>query len=67
MAIENKLTEADINNLTYFWEYVGDLDRFTDFERLKPILERERPEVLKAWYDHKSSIKILDIVIRSLN
>jgi len=31
-----------------------------------PILEREKPEVIKAWNDYKASKKILDIVIDSL-
>ena len=64
--MENGLKEEDINNLQYFWEEKGDLERFTGFEKLTPILEKERPEVLKAWNDYKASIRILDIVIKNL-
>ena len=64
--MENKLTEQDLNDLQYFWQEKEDLERLSTFERLIPILEKEKPEVLKAWNDYKSSKKILDIVIDSL-
>lgn len=64
--MENTLTEQDLNDLKYFWQEKEDLERLTTFERLIPILEKEKPEVLKAWNDYKASKKILDIVIDSL-
>ena len=62
----DKLTEEDLNNLQYFWQEKEDLERFSSFEELKPLLEKEKPEVLKAWNDYKTSRKILDIVIDNL-
>jgi len=58
-----KLTEQDLSSLQYFWQEKEDLERFTDFEKLKPLLEKEKPEILKAWNDYKASKKILDIVM----
>ena len=62
----SKLTEQDLSDLQYFWEYKGDLERLTSFERLKPILQEEKPEILKAWNDYIASKKILDIVMKSI-
>ena len=62
----DKLTEQDLNDLQYCWQVTGDLERLTTFEILIPILEKEKPEVLKAWNDYKASKKIVDIVIGSL-
>ena len=50
----------------YFWEYKGDLERYCNFEKLKPQIQNELPEVLKAWEDYKTSIKMLDIVMDNL-
>jgi len=61
-----KLTEQDLNMLRYFWQEKEDLERFIDFEKLKPLLEKEKPEVLKAWNNYKSSKKILDIIIDNI-
>jgi hypothetical protein len=61
-----KLTEQDLDTLRYFWQEKEDLERFTDFEKLKPLLEKEKPEVLKAWNDYKTSKKILDIVMDNI-
>ena len=61
-----KLTEQDLDRLRYFWQEKEDLERFTDFKKLKPLLEKEKPEVLKAWNDYKTSKKILDIVMDNI-
>jgi len=61
-----KLTEHDINSLKYFWHSKGDLERLTTFEELKPLIEKEYPELLKAWNDYKVSIKIMEAVIDSI-
>lgn len=61
-----KLTEQDLDTLRYFWQEKEDLERFTDFEKLKPLLKKEKPEVLKAWNDYKTSKKILDIVMDNI-
>jgi len=61
-----KLTEEQISDLKYFWEEKGDIERYCDFEKLKPQIQEQLPELLKAWYDYKASIKIMDAVIKSL-
>lgn len=62
----SKLTDTDLNDLIYFWTYQHDLENLTSFKRLMPILEREKPEILKAWNDYKASIKILDLIMDDL-
>lgn len=62
-----KLTEEQISYLKYFWEERGDIERYCDFEKLKPQIQEQFPELLKAWYDYKASIKIMDAVVESLS
>lgn len=62
-----KLTKQDLSDLVYFWQNKGDLERLSTFERLKPMIENEYPEILKAWNDYKASIKIMDAVMNSLD
>lgn len=63
----SKLTKEDLGDLVYFWQYKGDLERLTTFERLKPQIQEEYPEILKAWNDYKASIKIMDAVMNSID
>jgi hypothetical protein len=60
------LTEEQIILLKYLWEDRGDLDRYCDCEKLKPQIQEHLPELLKAWYDYKASIKIMNAVVKSL-
>lgn len=64
--MKTTLTEQDLDNLEYFWQERKDLERLSNFEEIIPILEKEKPEVLKAWDDYKASRNILDLVIRNL-
>ena len=64
--MENKLTDTQISDLKYFWEEKGDLERYCDFEELKPLIQEQYPELLKAWYDYKASITIMDAVIKNI-
>ena len=61
-----KLTPQQLSDIRYFWEYKGDLERLSSFESLKPKLQAEYPEILKAWNDYKASIKTLDAVISTI-
>lgn len=61
-----KLSEEEISDLKYFWEEKGDVERYYKFEELKPLIQEQYPELYKAWYDYKASIKIMDAVIKSL-
>lgn len=61
-----KLTEEQISLLKYFWEEKGDIEKYHGFEKLKPQIQEQFPELLKAWQDYKASIKIMDAVVESL-
>tara|TARA_R110000772_G_scaffold37589_1_gene89178 strand:- start:374 stop:571 length:198 start_codon:yes stop_codon:yes gene_type:complete len=64
--MKTKLNYQHLDTLRYFWQEKQDLERYTDFEGLKDLLEKEKPEVLKAWNDYKVSKKILDIVMENI-
>lgn len=61
-----KLTKEELSSLQYFWQEKEDLERLWNFEELVPMLEVEKPEVMKAWRDYKASIKILDLVMDNI-
>ena len=63
---KDTITEEDTNMISYFWEEKGDLERWSDWKKRKPVLEKERPEIVKAWNDYKTSIRTLNAVVRSL-
>ncbi len=52
--------------IRYFWEEKGDLERNADWENVIPILERECPQIVKAWRDYIAARAILDAVVKSL-
>lgn len=62
----DKLTDGQICMLKYFWEEKGSLERYFEFDNLKPILREQYPQIIKAWEDYKASIAIMDAVIKSL-
>ncbi len=62
----NKLTEGDKRSLQYFWEEKSDLETMICFEELVPLIEKEYPEVMKAWLDYKISIRTLNAVIKNM-
>ena len=64
--MKTKLTEGDIMDIIYFWNEKGDLERMSNFNDLIPLLQVDYPEVLKAWFDYKASMNIMDAVISNL-
>jgi hypothetical protein len=64
--MKEMLTEEHKSMLKYFWEEKGDIERYCDFEKLKPIIQEEYPELLKAWYDYKTSIRTMNAICNSL-
>ena len=61
-----KLTDAQIGSLKYFFGK-GELERFGNMiTAIKPQIQEHHPELLKTWYDYKASIKIMDAVVKSL-
>lgn len=61
-----KLTQDQINDLKYYWEEKGDLEKLSNFEELIPKIEHQFPDLLIAFYNYKGSIKRMDEVIKSL-
>ena len=61
-----KLTEEQLNDLKYFWQYKGDLERYSSFEKLIPILKRDYPEIISSWNSYKGTIKILDLIMENV-
>lgn len=66
MPTKNDLTEEDISMLKYFWEEKQDIERYSKFEKIKPILEEKYPHILKCWNDYKHAIKTFELVIKDL-
>lgn len=60
------ITEEQKNMLLYFWEEKGDIERYCDFENVLPELQKQYPEVLKAWNDYKISKRTLTSVLKSI-
>lgn len=65
--MNDKLTNEEKQDLIYFWEETGDLERYCHFEKLLPKINNEFPELLNAWYSYKNSITLLDTMIEKLN
>lgn len=61
-----KIAQSDIEMLKYFWKEMGDLERWVRFEQIKPQIQQQFPELMKAWEDYKASIKIMNLVTESL-
>lgn len=61
-----KLTEQQIDDLKYFWWEKGDLERWCDFEKLKPQIEKEFPRIIYLWEEHKSCVKMLNVIMDSI-
>ena len=64
MSLE-KLTEDEKLDLIHFWQEKGDLERYIRFEELKPKIQEEFPEILKAWSDYKATVNILNALVTS--
>lgn len=60
------ITEEQKNMLLYFWEEKEDIERYCDFEDMLPELQKDYPEVIKAWSDYKASRKILTAVLKNM-
>jgi hypothetical protein len=60
-----KKTDREINTELYqllsFWTTKQDLERSTDFEKLKPVLYDQLPWILDTWNEYKQAKRKLDI------
>ena len=61
------MTDEGINMVTYFWQEKQDLERCIDWQKRKPIIAESHPELIKAWEDYKTSIKMMNAVVKSLS
>ena len=53
----------DIMMIGYFWKETGNIERWGEWEEKTALLQRECPELIKAWNDYKAPIKVLDAVV----
>jgi hypothetical protein len=62
---EEKLREV-LSDLCYFWNEKGDLERLCYFNEpeTQSLLQKYRPDILKAWADYKASLLILNSILR---
>ena len=67
MSQPYKLTDSDLASLKYHWHELGELERYSDWDKIKSAIEREHPELIKAYNDYKTSILIMNAVMRSLD
>lgn len=54
--------EDMLNTLRYFWTEKQDLERWIRFDRA--TLQREFPDVLKAWDDYQTAKRVMGSVMR---
>ena len=62
----SELTEQDKAMIVCFWQDKGDLTCWNEWEEKQPLIEKEFPELIKAVRDLDASIKIMDLVINSI-
>jgi hypothetical protein len=58
--------EEQVTMLRYFWEEYSDIEIYAGFEEMRPYLQDNYPEILKAWEDYKMSERMLSTVIKNL-
>ena len=63
---DTPLTDEDKGDIVYFWQEKRDLSRLCSWERIKPAVAREYPEILKAWEDYLTAIRTLNAVVKQL-
>jgi hypothetical protein len=56
---------SNLDSLVYFWEEKGDVERFTGWRDMQPMLQQKYPEILKAWSDYKAARTILGDVLKA--
>jgi hypothetical protein len=63
---EKKFEESDLDMLRYFWGDHEDLARYTGWEELVPILERDYPEIIGAWRSYITAKYTLSAVLNGV-
>ncbi len=61
------LTQDDKDMITYFLTEKGNVERWTGWEKVKPDVEKELPELMHALKQLEIAEKILQAVIESIN
>lgn len=63
------LTESDINDIQYFWQEKGDLERWVgwnDPETQQRIIAA-CPELVKLWNDYKTAERLLNLIVENID
>lgn len=55
-----------VNQVCYFWEEKGDLERCSSWPQYRVWLQQHHPEVLAAWENHKIAIKTLSACVSQM-
>jgi hypothetical protein len=62
----DKLSVVDARSLQYFHEKKGDMTCLANFDELRPILQRDYPEVLAALLQVEVANRTLDAVVKQM-
>lgn len=66
LASEKKFTEGELDMLRHFWNEYEDLSRYSEWEELVPILERDYPEIISAWRSYNTAVYTLSAVLNGV-
>ena len=63
---EEEMLSEILSDLNYFWFEKGDLERCSTFksELTQKLLEKHRPDILKAWQDYKTALITLNNLLK---
>ncbi len=66
LAFESEADYVDYitEQLRYGWRESHDATRYCDYEKVKPILEREQPGIARAIQNYEAAIEALDAIFR---
>ncbi|MCK5563720.1 MAG: hypothetical protein KAJ07_00600 [Planctomycetes bacterium] len=60
---EEKLTEDDLGMFWYFYVDKGDITRWCDWEKKKPLFEKQYPELIRALNNIEIEEKYVGLII----
>ena len=63
---QRPIKEEDITMLKYFWEEKGDMTRYCDYEEIKEDLDKNYPEISKAYKDYIASKAVYKSIMSNL-
>jgi len=66
MTKEELENAGHLTMIKYFCEEKGDIERYCDWKKIKPDVEREFPELIKALADLKNAEKTVKYLVENL-